>query len=626
MKAKYLLPLSLLFGMATQSCGDFLDTEPAAIYSEDLVWGSAANVDAFIMGKYNTVTSYYLDPRTWDYAYTTNMIPCRWACPSEARGLNDNTYDIGLNNRFDIIRACNMIIERCETSEVLNPSDQKKFVAIGKLMRAMVYFDFARKTGKFIWVDKVLSSDDPDFNLPLTKSIEESYSYVLKDIREALPDLPQDVEAGALGQDFGYAFASEVLLTAAAYTNDAASLQNGKSLYQEAIDCVDAIKGHSLDPDYEGIFNEKGAYSSPEIILARYWDKQYTWCQNTDMINLIANVLNDNVERSGCSPKFKVGDIFECWLDYTPSQNLVDDYLVIDETDGKAKRWNETSQWLNNTRAINETTVKSLMKGHNNILDEDVNYYKNDDQIVKGYQVTSDADISNLMYNNRDARFDASIIHDKSQFLGETINMTSYGNMTRWTTTRYGSDHVPLTNYATRKAIYTNMSPRPFYNTPTDYHKIVTRYGRALLNKAEAQLRLNRVSDAVATFNQTRTIHGKLPASTASTLAEAWKEYKIERHVELFWEADWYFSLLRWGMYGGEANDGKASRSEIEELSTPATFIEINPNHQVAFIGNVRFGNDQRTFPVRQYLFPIPQSLINANSAITNADQNPGWE
>lgn len=625
MKAKYLLPLSLLFGIAVQSCSDFLDTEPAAIYSEDLVWGSAANVEAFVIGKYNTVTSYYLDPRTWDYAYTTNMVPCRWACPSEARGLNDNTTDIGLNSRFGIIRACNMIIERCGTSEVLDDVDKKKYVAIGKLMRAMVYYDFARKTGKFIWVDKVLSSDDPDFNLPLTKSIEESYSYVLKDIREAIPDLPTDAVAGALSKDFGYAFASEVLLTAAAYTNDAASLQNGKSLYQEAIDCVDAISGHSLDPNYEGIFNENGAYSSPEIILARYWDKQYTVCSGTDMINMIANVQNDNIHQMGCGPNFKMQNRFECWLDYTPSQNLVDDYLVIDETDGKAKRWNETSQWLNNTRAIDETTVKSLMKGHNDILDEDVNYYKNDDQIVKGYQVTSDADISDLMYENRDARFDASILHDKSEFYGETLAMYSYGNMTRWSWV-YGNGHIPLTNYATRKAIYTNISPRPFHDVNTDYHKVVTRYGRALLNKAEAQLRLNRVNDAVATFNQTRTIHGKLPASTATTLAEAWKEYKIERHVELFWEADWYFSLLRWGMYGGEANDGKASRSEIEELQTPATFIEIRPDRKMAFVGNCQFGNNQRAFPVRQYLFPIPQSLINANSAITNADQNPGWE
>ncbi len=579
------------------------------------MWGSAANVDAFVMGKYSTVMSYYRDVAMTDRTFSNNMVNCRAACPGEARGLMENTYDIGLNGRFGIIRACNMIIEKCATSEVLDNKTRSEYVALGKLMRAMVYYDFARKTGKFIWVDKVLSSDDPDFNIPLTSSIEESYSYVLRDLREAIPDLPASQPAGAPDRDFGYAFLSEVCLTAAAYTNDAQSLQNGKSLYQEAVDAVDAISGASLDPNFEDIFNENGAYSSPEIILAQYWDKQYTQCQNTTQINLIANVVNSNLELNNCSPLWNTADIFECWLDFTPSQNLVDDYLVIDQQDGKAKRWYETSQFTQNTTPIDEATAFDMIE------------HKDDDQVATAYKVTTPGvSISDLMYENRDARFDASILRDGSKFYGETIAMFNRGNMTRWSGANYGANHIPLTNYATRKTIYTNMSPRPFYNTQTDWHVVITRYGRALLNKAEALLRLNKVSDAVATFNQTRTIHGQLPPSTASTLAEAWADYKIERRCELFWEADWYFSLLRWGKYGYEANDGKAPSSVIDELTEPATFIEINRDRDAAFVGIVQFQNNQRAFDTRSYLFPIPQSLINANSAITNADQNPGWE
>ncbi len=615
MKAKYIIPLALCSGLFVQSCSDFLTTEPAAIYSEDLVWGSAANVDAFVMGKYSTVMSYYRDVAMTDRTFSNNMVNCRAACPGEARGLMENTYDIGLNGRFGIIRACNMIIEKCATSEVLDNKTRSEYVALGKLMRAMVYYDFARKTGKFIWVDKVLSSDDPDFNIPLTSSIEESYSYVLRDLREAIPDLPASQPAGAPDRDFGYAFLSEVCLTAAAYTNDAQSLQNGKSLYQEAVDAVDAISGASLDPNFEDIFNENGAYSSPEIILAQYWDKQYTQCQNTTQINLIANVVNSNLELNNCSPLWNTADIFECWLDFTPSQNLVDDYLVIDQQDGKAKRWYETSQFTQNTTPIDEATAFDMIE------------HKDDDQVATAYKVTTPGvSISDLMYENRDARFDASILRDGSKFYGETIAMFNRGNMTRWSGANYGANHIPLTNYATRKTIYTNMSPRPFYNIQTDWHVVITRYGRALLNKAEALLRLNKVSDAVATFNQTRTIHGQLPPSTASTLAEAWADYKIERRCELFWEADWYFSLLRWGKYGYEANDGKAPSSVIDELTEPATFIEINRDRDAAFVGIVQFQNNQRAFDTRSYLFPIPQSLINANSAITNADQNPGWE
>lgn len=617
MKNKLLLSLTIGLGIITTSCNDFLDTKPAAIYSDDLVWGSAANVEAFIMNYYGTASSWYRSPDTWDRTFSNNMVNCRSACPGEARGLMENTYNIGLNDRFAYIRACNMIIERCSSSDVLEDSQKAQFVAMGKLLRAMCYYDFARKTGRFIWVGEVLN-ENSNFEIPLTSSIAESYSYVLKDLRDAIPDLTTARRAGAPNKNFALALLSEVCLTAAAYTNDAASLQqNGVSLYQEAINAVDQISGVSLDPNYGDIFNENGAYSSSEILLAYYWDELYTQVQNTNMINLVANVTDEKLRQADCSPLWVNASehLFEAWLDYTPSQNLVDAYLVIDQADGLAKPLYETSQWINNVTTVGQDEIFKLVD------------HWDDDQALTGFVLNDEnGNISDLMYNNRDARFDASILHDQSQFYGQTIAMFSYGNMTRWSTDQgHLSTHVPYTNYATRKAIYTNV-PELFYSYNTAYHQVAMRYGRALLNKAEAQLRLNRVSDAVATFNQTRTIHGQLPPSTATTLAEAWTDYKRERRVELFWESDWYFSLLRWGMYGGDANYGYASQSTIPELTEPAYFIEINRARNAAFVGVCQYQNNQRAFnPDRAYLFPIPQSLINANPAISNADQNPGW-
>jgi len=44
------------------------------------------------------------------------------------------------------------------------------------------------------------------------------------------------------------------------------------------------------------------------------------------------------------------------------------------------------------------------------------------------------------------------------------------------------------------------------------------------------------------------------------------------------------------------------------------------------YVGQVQLQNNQRRFDVRSYLFPITKSVIQANSAISDADQNPGWE
>lgn len=617
---KYIFPLCLSLSIGLQSCDNFLETFPTESYGDNVVWADQGSVDAFVVGNYGNAYDRFLEFNFWDRVFTNNMINCRSGCPGEARGLMDNTYGWGLNDRFGAIRNCNLILEKVAASEVLDESFKKRYTAEAKMMRAMIYYDLARRGGRYMWVDRVLTEND-NFEIPLTKDIVESYSHVLQDLREAIVDLPEEMVAGRLNKNAGLALLSEVCLTAAAYTDNAQDLHvsSGIDLYQEAVNAVDAIQGISLDPNYGDIFNENGAYSSPEIILAKYWSADNTTMVSTDMQNLMANVLNSNVELNGCGPLFKQGDIFEGWLEYTPTQNLVDDYLVVDQETNEAVRWYEASQFVQHTRPLTPEEAKAKIEY------KDEKEFNGED--FKAFEVTSgDKNISELMYSYRDKRFEASILHDESIFYGEYLAMNNYGNMSRWSSSRYAQEHTPLSNYNTRKCMYTNLSPRPAGSVSTPYHKVVFRYGRALLNKAEALLRLNRVAEAVDALNQTRTIHGGLPASKAANLADAWKDYKIERRVELFYEADFYFSLLRWGKYGNEANDGKAPSSVIDELCEPATFIEISKDRSAAYVGNVQFSNDERKFDTRSYLFPITKSVINANPAITDADQNPGWE
>ena len=142
------------------------------------------------------------------------------------------------------------------------------------------------------------------------------------------------------------------------------------------------------------------------------------------------------------------------------------------------------------------------------------------------------------MYTHRDKRFYATIVQDSCEYYGELVTMHKTGNLQRCSLGEApGTAEMGSTNYLWRKGVYIN-DWRIFVDVPTDYHYVIFRYGRALLNKAEALLCLaksdpSKLSEAVATFNQTRTVHGGLPESEASTLVEAWKDYKIERHVEL---------------------------------------------------------------------------------------------
>lgn len=599
---KYIVPLLFCTAGVLQGCNDFLDTKPSESYSEELVWSSRSTAEAFILQTYNNVIPKYTDFKTED-CLTTNSVYVYQGSPNAVRELVDRGWDFGFGD-FGTVRRCNLIIEKVAASPI-DEKSKTELIAEGKMLRAMTYYYQAKHTGRVIWVDRVLTEED-DFNLGLTSTIKESYDYILKDLDDAIAGLPTESKAGRLNKNAALALKSEVCLTAAAYTGE-------KALFQQAIDAVDAIQGYTLDSNYEGMFNQDGAYSSPEIILARYRSKDNNTCGNTLMQEMIPNQNNDAIKNFGCSPVMKTDFIFECWMSHAPSQNLVDNYLVIDRLTNQAVPWNESIQFKN---SVNEVPVSDVA---------DMAYDPKELVNGKGYVSKDGTKLNELVYGNRDKRFYATIVYDSCLFYGETITMCQKGNLNRCSRVgNPGTSHMPLTNYMWRKSIY-NVSPRPFVDVLTDYHYVVFRLGRVLMNKAEALLCQGKWQEAMNVINKTREVHGGLPASTATNLAEAWIDYKRERNVELPLEGDYYWSLLRWGKYGQEANHGLAPTSVIPELNCPATFSEISKDRQRMFVGQVQFTNDQREFRTRRYLFPIPQGVINANPALSDADQNPEW-
>lgn len=599
---KYIVPLLFCTAGVLQGCNDFLDTKPSESYSEELVWSSRSTAEAFILQTYNNVIPKYTDFKTED-CLTTNSVYVYQGSPNAVRELVDRGWDFGFGD-FGTVRRCNLIIEKVAASPI-DEKSKTELIAEGKMLRAMTYYYQAKHTGRVIWVDRVLTEED-DFNLGLTSTIKESYDYILKDLDDAIAGLPTESKAGRLNKNAALALKSEVCLTAAAYTGE-------KALFQQAINAVDAIQGYTLDSNYEGMFNQDGAYSSPEIILARYRSKDNNTCGNTLMQEMIPNQNNDAIKNFGCSPVMKTDFIFECWMSHAPSQNLVDNYLVIDRLTNQAVPWNESTQFKN---SVNEVPVSDVA---------DMAYDPKELVNGKGYVSKDGTKLNELVYGNRDKRFYATIVYDSCLFYGETITMCQKGNLNRCSRVgNPGTSHMPLTNYMWRKSIY-NVSPRPFVDVLTDYHYVVFRLGRVLMNKAEALLCQGKWQEAMNVINKTREVHGGLPASTATNLAEAWIDYKRERNVELPLEGDYYWSLLRWGKYGQEANHGLAPTSVIPELNCPATFSEISKDRQRMFVGQVQFTNDQREFRTRRYLFPIPQGVINANPALSDADQNPEW-
>lgn len=550
------------------SCSDILDKGPLDSFTEDDVWENSELAQAFLYPSLNYSISTLICDDRWsdnDVIYNDGNIS------NINKEQIDHYYDAGWNV-FSYIRKCNLAIEKISNNNIFSEDEKKYLIAQAKMQRAMIYFSRARLFGKFIKVEKVLNAND-NLELPRTKTIKETYDFILKDLQEASKDLPSSVnnsEKGMLTKGAAYALLAEVALHGAAY------IESGQDEYyliaKNASEELFKL-GYELDTNYGKMFNEFDySLNSKEIILGLWKHENNTTFQDTWMQSMVP-CIDNNILKPEAKPK--LNDLFSGWIGIYPSVDLVNSYEVVD-IDGVAKEWDATSYYLN---------------------------YKNNG----GY-------VSEAIYSNRDKRFYETIVSDSTKFFNSLITTRENGNL-HWNS-RVGTDWgTALTGYVYRKGIYLDKAVIP--TTPTYYHYVVLRLGRSYLNYAEVMLRMNDVSTAVKYINKTRSVHGGLPELPDNmSLEEAWNAYKSERRVELVHEGDRYWSLLRWGKA-----DGKET---IEELNKVHQSINISEDGKFFEFIDLPYQRDfnYRIFTKKRYLFPVPEGERVQNSSL---DQNEGW-
>ncbi len=584
MKNIILITKVLLLFVIMSSCHDDLNNYPLSDHSEDKVWNSAASAQLFVNGTLY-IKNHLLDNKSnlsddWsdDMVINSQM----GTAQNVVRELL--TSDHGVNtygwNMFPEIRRCNLIIEKVTESATIKENEKNYLIAQGKFLRAIVYFNMARKFGRLIIIDKVLTPED-ELMLGRSSTIKETYDFIIKDLQEAAPHLPVSAEPGAITQGAAYALLAEVALHGAAYLAETNSKSEYYTISKKASEDLFALNKYSLEKDYDKLFNDfSTGLSSKEIILGSYWLSDNTYSTSTWKMKFAPNQGAANKLPASVAEKWPMNDFFEGWFEKSPSQEIVNAYQVID-VDGNAKDWDQTT------------------------------YYQNFRQGVDYVQ--------NMMYKNRDARFYSTITYDSCWYMNSLLTMRLGGNM-YYKNNMEKDQHMTKSGYLYRKGSYLDKDVLIGWSTKMNYHLTPLRLGRSYLNYAEVLLRLRETSKAIEYINKTRTAHGQLPPlPTSLSLGEAWKYYKNERRVELVLENDRYWSLLRWGKEEG--------LNVIPELNTPPTAIEISEDgksYQFIDVPVVHSANN-RNFTSRRYFLPIPRSEILTNNALQN-DQNEGWE
>ncbi|TAM98640.1 MAG: RagB/SusD family nutrient uptake outer membrane protein [Chitinophagaceae bacterium] len=205
-------------------------------------------------------------------------------------------------------------------------------------------------------------------------------------------------------------------------------------------------------------------------------------------------------------------------------------------------------------------------------------------------------------YANRDPRLDASVMHDSSQWMGQTIDMS------------LGSAFNPLsqntpTGYMIRKFLNPNYI---FYGNNLNYQNcIMLRLAEIYLDYAECELKLGNEEEARKYVNMIRQRPGvDMPPIPAGQLT--WDDYVRERTVELAFEGQRWNDIRRWGM--GPQLIG----TQIYGMQ-----VQVDPSTSARTYNRVLV--QKRVFDPKMYYFPIPQDVINKYPAGKVLQQNPGW-
>lgn len=643
--------LGLTLAVTMPSCIDTMDTKPASSFTGEVIWGSKSTVEAFINSIYDGVIT------GASYAGSGSSIAWESRTPNSVKasqvgeGIDDFATELGISTGNDYgvnfsgsLRKCNLVIKNVEENQTLSEADKASLIAQAKFLRGMIFFNQARKIGRFVPITMALDTENPEAaNIPMTKTVAESYEYVIADLKAGVEGFPTTNSTGLPTRWAAQVFLSRAALQAYAYTNDASYLDIAINAASDVINNSGISLATGLEPG-KSLWNETDLYN-PEILWAYYRNKENTNVSSfEELMRTYPNISTDNVLNSQSPEALKQanGQTFEGWAIYFPTQDLVDQFLVTDEATGEALPWYETSQYVNNVNFLdpNSVTEPGQVDQYNqNSGDarripspQDLTQTKDGyDTFLRYHQLKdgSARDLSDLMYQGRDKRFYTSVVYDKSTWMNESITTNLGGNLSQGVRDREdGGWYNTVTGYYWRKSNIENPEPRAYHASKVALHFNLARLGEAYMNLAEAQLLKKNIPAAVEALNATRVAHGGLAPSTATTEEEAWADYIRERNCEMCNEGgDIYFSYLRWGKYGGYANHGRTPGGIIADLDRPAYKIQISRDRTKLLISQVTLLNSaNRNFTERRYILPIAQSFLNTRAAFgLDANQNEGW-
>ncbi|HEX6926728.1 MAG TPA: RagB/SusD family nutrient uptake outer membrane protein [Longimicrobiaceae bacterium] len=556
--------LSVLLVGACES--DILDIPPQDRIAEVAVWQDENLIAAYHTELYNAIPhGFYIHmySKYTDEAY--NSAPC---CGADLFARNtfspDNIdqvaggdfwgghmyyWDMG----FQYVRKINMFLEKMEEEGAIDFEGKPRLIAEAKFLRAFVYFELIKRFGGVPIVTSTYDLKDAQEVTFKRNTFDECVEFIESDLDEAMPDLPAryastDPNYGRATQDAAMALRSRVLLYAASPLHNPS---NDREKWQRAADAAEALldRGYSLHPDYRELF----------ILPSGAPQNEYIFTRNFTPTNGHQAPMHNLPRRYGAYGGW--------WASNGPSQNLVDDYDMI----------NGEPPFIGpyGSRSINPASQ-----------------YDPDNP-----------------YANRDPRFEATIIHNGSIYRGDRFEMWVSEDGETWGFDSYKqSGDNPRGGYALKKFMPDEDVPlnwQTWYTIPWPHFRLAEIY----LNYAEAQYELGNEALAREYVSRVRARAGMPPLRATVTGPELRDRIRNERRIELAFEGHRFFDIRRWKI-----------AAEVE--NTPIRGMDIIKKASGELVYRPVELLKKAPYEEKMNLLPVATAEIRRNPELA---QTPGW-
>lgn len=601
--------LSCMVALFQLSCSKYLDQKPDNLLTEDQVWETKANAEAYLHGIYSHV--HQSDGGDWasmgasdetSVSITTTevrqMVSGNWSA-SSWYGYRWGTYYIGIRKSFVFENNIDKV-PAAEMSEELKAQHKGENL----FLRGWFFWQLLKQYGPYVKLTGMLSQDE-DFNKYARAPFDTCIQHINQLMNQAMQTLP---DAWPSSSNYGRPTKGTCLAVKAQAALLAASpLWNG-------------------NPRFANFKNADGTALAPASYDGAKWKAAADAAKA--VIDLQVYRLFTNLDNGGSSfdPYLSVRDLF-----LTTWNN------EIIYSDNSWSHWGFTkcaspgSGGYNMYNATQNIVDAFAMNNGRTIDDPQSGYVETGFASENGDKSWSHKKGHWNMYANREPRFYAYILYngrpvlpapntDDKNYYSSEANIDGTGRVEMYYSGKSGQKNGGsnnITGYNVLKRISPNDNIR--YDVTTYRPLILIRYAEILLNYVEA---LNEYDpshpDIITYLNLVRTRAG-LPgieivypdvAGNQQLMREA---ILRERQVELCFEGDRYYTLNRRLMMGKDEHQ---------------TIYGMNVNADDGSLGFSFTGFYNRTlfqkryWDDKMYLFPIQQTDIERDNSLV---QNPGW-